>query len=99
MNAGLPLSAVIVAVTGKGGGMIRDILAGRKPLVLRSEIYAVRVMLGGLEVGLGLGQSRLAILLLFVPIVTFRMLSVFYQWRLPKRSMNKKKHNNRTETY
>lgn len=56
-------------------------------------------MLGGLEVGLGLGQSRLAILLLFVPIVTFRMLSVFYQWRLPKRSMNKKKHNNRTETY
>lgn len=100
VNAGLPLSAVIVAamMTGIGGGMIRDILAGRKPLVLRSEVYAVWAMLGGLGVGLGLGQSKLAVFLLFTAIVTFRMLSVLYEWRLPRRSMGRKKQN-RTETY
>lgn len=39
----LPLSAVIVAtiLTGSGGGIVRDLLAGRKPLVLKAEIYAV----------------------------------------------------------
>ena len=37
-----PLGAVIVAamLSGIGGGVIRDLLAGRKPLVLRDEIYA-----------------------------------------------------------
>ena len=37
----IALSAVMLAVlTGAGGGIVRDILAGRKPSVLRSEVYA-----------------------------------------------------------
>ena len=34
----LPLSAVIVAavLTGAGGGIIRDLLAGRRPLVFKT---------------------------------------------------------------
>lgn len=38
----LPISATIVAavLTGIGGGIIRDLLARRKPLVLRAEVYA-----------------------------------------------------------
>ncbi|GJM69338.1 hypothetical protein HMSSN036_15540 [Paenibacillus macerans] len=50
-----PMSAVLVAavLTGIGGGIIRDLLAGRKPLVLRDEIYAVWAMLAGLAVGFG----------------------------------------------
>ncbi len=37
----LPLSACIAAAAliGCGGGIIRDVLAGRKPLVFRDEIY------------------------------------------------------------
>ena len=55
VKMGHPLSAVIVAavLTGSGGGIIRDLLAGRKPLVLKAEIYAVWAALGGLIVGLG----------------------------------------------
>lgn len=49
VKMGHPLSAVIAAavLTGSGGGIIRDLLAGRKPLVLKAEIYAVWAALGG----------------------------------------------------
>ncbi|GGH22659.1 trimeric intracellular cation channel family protein [Paenibacillus segetis] len=84
-----PLSAVLVAavLTGIGGGIIRDLLAGRKPLVLRDEIYAVWAMLAGLAVGLSIISSTLELTLLFVLVVFFRMLSVHYKWKLPRRSL------------
>ncbi|NHN30692.1 trimeric intracellular cation channel family protein [Paenibacillus agricola] len=91
-NMGHPISAIIVAavMTGIGGGIIRDILAGRKPLVFRDEIYAVWSMLSGLLIGLGWFQGSYHLLTLFVLIVFLRMVSVFFKWRLPKRSLNLK---------
>ncbi|NOU85922.1 trimeric intracellular cation channel family protein [Paenibacillus sp. LMG 31460] len=88
-NMGHPLSAIIVAavLTGIGGGMVRDVLAGRKPLVLKDEIYAVWGMLAGALVGLGWTQGAWHLAVLFVLIVVLRMLSVFYKWKLPKRSL------------
>ncbi|MFC7680052.1 trimeric intracellular cation channel family protein [Paenibacillus sp. GCM10028914] len=84
-----PLIAVIVAaaLTGIGGGVIRDLLAGRKPLVLRDEIYAVWAMAAGAVIGLGVTQKTWQLLTLFVVVVLFRMLSVHYKWRLPRRSI------------
>lgn len=84
-----PLSAVLVAavLTGIGGGIIRDLLAGRKPLVLREEIYAVWAMMAGLAVGFGWFQSTFELIFLFVLVVFFRMLSVHYKWKLPRRSL------------
>lgn len=84
-----PLSAVMVAavMTGIGGGIIRDLLAGRKPLVLRDEIYAVWAMLAGAAVGLGWSQSNLELILLFGAVVILRMLSVYGGWKLPRRSL------------
>ncbi|MUT67352.1 trimeric intracellular cation channel family protein [Paenibacillus sp. NEAU-GSW1] len=85
-----PISAVLVAamLTGIGGGIIRDVLAGRKPLVLKDEIYAVWAMLAGLAIGQGWFHSTLDLLFLFVVIITLRMLSVHYKWKLPRRSLN-----------
>ncbi|MFL6562734.1 MAG: trimeric intracellular cation channel family protein, partial [Bacillus sp. (in: firmicutes)] len=59
VNMDRPLSAVIVAavLTGIGGGIIRDLLAGRKPIVLRSEIYALWAILTGLCIGLKIATS------------------------------------------
>lgn len=90
VNANLPLSAVMVAamLTGIGGGMIRDIMAGRKPLVLRDEIYAVWAIAAGLAIGLGNLQRPWELFILFLLIVLFRMLSVYYKWKLPRRSLH-----------
>ncbi|MBH0156053.1 trimeric intracellular cation channel family protein [Fictibacillus sp. 5RED26] len=84
-----PISAVIVAaiLTGIGGGMIRDVLAGRKPVVLREEIYAVWALLGGLVVGLNIVNSTVEYMILFVSLVIFRMLSLKLNWRLPHRAL------------
>ncbi|WP_284639859.1 trimeric intracellular cation channel family protein [Paenibacillus silviterrae] len=85
----VPLSAVIVAamMTGIGGGIIRDVLAGRKPLVLRDEIYAVWGMLAGLVIGLGWFQGSWPLLALFALIVILRLMSVYFKWRLPRRTL------------
>ncbi|WP_223066238.1 trimeric intracellular cation channel family protein [Paenibacillus caui] len=87
-----PVSAVVVAavLTGVGGGIVRDLLAGRKPLVLRDEIYAVWAMIAGFAVGLGWSESRLELIVLFALIVVSRMLSVHFRWKLPRRSLKDK---------
>jgi uncharacterized membrane protein YeiH len=42
-----PLSAALLGtISGIGGGVIRDVLSGRVPVVLRSEIYAIPAFLG-----------------------------------------------------
>ncbi len=42
-----PAQAVILgAITGAGGGTIRDVLVQRVPTVLRSELYAIPALLG-----------------------------------------------------
>ncbi|MEO2074810.1 MAG: trimeric intracellular cation channel family protein [Bacillus sp. (in: firmicutes)] len=81
-----PLSAVIVAavLTGIGGGIIRDLLAGRKPIVLRSEIYAVWAIIAGLMIGLKLAVAPWEMYSLFVIITVLRVLSYTYDWKLPK---------------
>jgi uncharacterized membrane protein YeiH len=85
-----PLSAVIVAavLTGSGGGIIRDLLAGRKPLVLRSEIYAVWAVMCGFAVGLGITSSPLELYTLFILTTSLRVLSYLYKWRLPNKSLS-----------
>lgn len=83
----LPLSAVIVAavLTGSGGGIIRDLLAGRKPLVLKSEIYAVWAIMCGLAIGLKITVSSIELYVLFALVTFLRILSYTLNWKLPKR--------------
>jgi uncharacterized membrane protein YeiH len=83
----LPLPAIIVAalLTGSGGGIIRDVLARRKPLIFREEVYGVWAMVGGLVVGIGFGRDGWQLYVLFALILTLRMISVYRNWRLPKR--------------
>ncbi|WP_101524243.1 MULTISPECIES: TRIC cation channel family protein [Nocardioides] len=42
-----PLPAALLGmITGIGGGMVRDLLAGRIPIVLRGELYAIPALAG-----------------------------------------------------
>jgi uncharacterized membrane protein YeiH len=84
-----PVIAVIVAalLTGSGGGMVRDVLAGRKPLLLHADIYGVWAMLVGLVIGIGIVKQPWELYLLFIIVVVLRILTVFYNWKLPNRSI------------
>lgn len=86
-NMNHPLSAVIVAavLTGSGGGIIRDLLAGRKPIVLRSEIYGVWAILAGLLIGLKIASNPWELYTLFMLVTSLRVLSYTYNWKLPTR--------------
>ena len=81
----LPLIAVVFAaiLTGSGGGIVRDVLAGRKPILLKSEIYAIWAGIAGLLIGLNIMTSSIGLYVLFVMITFLRILSYLYQWHLP----------------
>ena len=47
LGFGLPLAPIILGIiTAIGGGLIRDVLAGRETLLMSRELYAIPVMLG-----------------------------------------------------
>jgi uncharacterized membrane protein YeiH len=81
--------AVIFAalLNGSGGGVIRDILAKRKPSLLHADIYGVWAMLAGSLIGIGLVNQPWELYLLFILVVVLRILTVFYKWKLPYRSI------------
>ncbi|MFP5111350.1 trimeric intracellular cation channel family protein [Bacillaceae bacterium C204] len=89
VNMDRPLSAVIVAavLTGIGGGIIRDLLAGRKPIVLRAEIYALWAILTGLFIGLKIAANPWELYTLFILVTVLRVLSYTYDWKLPIRKL------------
>lgn len=86
----MPLYAVMVAavLTGAGGGVIRDLLAGRKPLVFKDEIYAVWAGVAGLFVGLNVFDGDWALYLLLILTAGARILSFIFQWKLPLRKIH-----------
>ena len=51
------VSIILGCITGIGGGMLRDMLCGETPLVLKKDIYATLSLLGG---GLYLGLREYA---------------------------------------
>jgi len=92
VNLELPISATIVAavLTGSGGGIVRDVLAKRKPLVLQNEVYAVWAVITGLVIGLGIAVADWTLYTLFVFMTILRVISYTNNWRLPFRSLREK---------
>ena len=74
------------AVTGAGGGIIRDVLMNDVPLIFRSEIYALACVAGGLAyvacIELGLSVEISALLSAF-SVILIRILAVKFHWQLP----------------
>ena len=73
-------------ITGVGGGILRDQLAGQRPMVFVKQIYAVASLAGALVcVGLmRLTDMRMAMLAGFVVVVTLRFSAMHYHWNLPR---------------
>lgn len=47
-DAGLAQAVILGAITAVGGGTMRDVLIGRVPVVLHSELYAIPALAGAL---------------------------------------------------
>ena len=82
-----PVQSIILgAITGVGGGMVRDLLLRQIPNVLRADLYAVPALLGAtvLVVAHQAGaRSALFPLLAAVVCVAVRLIGVHYGIRLP----------------
>ncbi|WP_407390424.1 trimeric intracellular cation channel family protein [Carnobacterium jeotgali] len=82
----VPIVAVIFAaiITGAGGGLLRDLFAGRKPMIFHSEIYALWAAIAGLIIGIDWVSGSYVTIVLFISIVGLRVLSLHYNWSLPR---------------
>lgn len=86
-GVGLGQAVILGAMTGVGGGTVRDVLIGRVPVVLRSELYAIPALLAATVVVVtehagvyGVWAAVGAALLCF----TLRMLGLRYDLNAPR---------------
>ncbi|MEC1714274.1 trimeric intracellular cation channel family protein [Schinkia azotoformans] len=84
----LPIIAIMfsAAITGAGGGIIRDVLAQQKPLVFQKEVYLLWAMLAGFIIGMGWATESYQFYTLFVLILILRVMSYQFGWCLPTRT-------------
>jgi uncharacterized membrane protein YeiH len=88
LNEGLPgFAAVGIGVlTAIGGGVVRDLLAGEVPLVLRREIYAVAALVGATVVTVTTVAGEYGPLPAAIAIgvtVAIRLLALRKDWHAP----------------
>ena len=82
-------------VTGVGGGVLRDIMAGTAPYIFVKHIYACASILGALLCALlwNLIGETAAMLLCCICVLVIRLLAAHYRWSLPKARPAKKAQN------
>jgi uncharacterized membrane protein YeiH len=82
-----PVFAVVLgAITGSGGGIIRDVLCGEMPALLRpGELYVTTCLVGGVAglaaIWSGAPLGTATVVTATVTIV-FRLLAIRFDWRL-----------------
>lgn len=81
----LPASAAVTAalLTAVGGGMIRDVLSNRQPIVLGEVVYGFWALCVGLIMGYRLVTSTVGIYILFFVFTGLRILSFRKKWKIP----------------
>ncbi len=78
--------AIMGMLTGIGGGMTRDVLAGDVPAVLRSDLYAIAALAAGAVVAVGhvLSVPPHYTMLLGAALCMFlRIMAIYRGWRVP----------------
>lgn len=91
--------AVLLGITtAVGGGVIRDIMLNRVPVILQKEIYAAAALLAAGIVVLGdhfnLGSGGWVSIIALVVCFTLRILALRFHWNLPSPEKDKTKTDN-----
>jgi len=86
--------AILLGITtAVGGGVVRDILLNRIPVILEKEIYASAALVGASIVVLGNYSNRLSddwvSIIALATCFTIRMLALRFHWNLPIPSNDK----------
>ena len=77
----------LAMMTGVGGGVLRDLMIGEIPFVLRKRIYAVASILGGIVYYQLVRRQTDDMAAAFIGIAVvfgLRMLATVFKWNLPK---------------
>lgn len=80
------LLTVLGTLTGVGGGLLRDMMAGVPPYIFVKHIYACASVLGAIScvwIYRGIGQIP-ALVISSVLVVAVRFLAAYYHWNLPR---------------
>ncbi|MGV3589856.1 MAG: trimeric intracellular cation channel family protein [Adhaeribacter sp.] len=90
--------AILLGITtAVGGGVIRDILLNRVPVILEKEIYASAALLGSAIVVLGnylkWGAGGWVAIIALIVCFTLRILALRFHWNLPTPASNKPNYN------
>ncbi|WP_431273446.1 trimeric intracellular cation channel family protein [Variovorax ureilyticus] len=90
------VAVLLGVVTAVGGGVARDVLLNRVPVILRREIYASAALVGAvIEVAgerlgwVSSGRTWVALMACFA----LRYLSLRYEWNLPRASARDRKRD------
>ena len=80
------LLVFVGVLTGVGGGVIRDILAGNTPYILVKHIYACASLIGAISCTLLLRclPQYAAMLIAILLVLIVRLLSAYFRWNLPR---------------
>lgn len=80
------LTIFLGVITGVGGGLLRDIMAGITPAVLKKHVYACASLAGAVCYVLLLKVSTegIAVVVSAVLVVIIRVLARHYHWNLPR---------------
>lgn len=85
-EAGVFLAVFVGVMTGVGGGVLRDVLAGDMPYIFVKHFYASASIIGALVCTLMWKYffSGLCILVCAAVVILLRFLAARYRWSLPK---------------
>lgn len=86
-GSNLFLITALSFLTGVGGGLLRDILAGETPAIFRKHIYALASIAGGLFIGIlslaGI-PGNISMACGFLAVLLIRYCARRFLWNLPK---------------
>ena len=80
-------SVMMGVMTATAGGMMRDLLSNRVPLVLQREVYASACLAGGALLYLLHRTAlphNLSLVLAALTVITIRLLAIRHNWSLPR---------------
>ena len=81
------LAVFVGTLTGVGGGVMRDIMAGRVPTILRKRVYALAAIIGAILYYIltyyNVCSTTWAIIIGAGSVLIIRILATIFRWNLP----------------